>query len=117
MEAAPARALGYPKAEAPGRQLCAVKHWQPPGLDAFVFTAGIGENSDVIRARIVEKLVWFGVSIDPAANAAHALRISRPDGRVAVLVVPIDEELMIARHTVTLLGGPRQRGCQSRRKA
>jgi acetate kinase len=117
MEAAPARALGYPKAEAPGRQLSAVKHWQPPGLDAFVFTAGIGENSDVIRARIVEKLVWFGVSIGPAANAAHALRISRPDGRVAVLVVPIDEQLMIARHTVTLLGGPRQRECQSRRKA
>ena len=87
------------------------------GLDAFVFTAGIGENSDVIRARIVEKLVWFGVSIDPAANAAHALRISRPGGRVAVLVVPTDEELMIARHTVALLGGLRQRDCQSRRKA
>src|SRR5437660_1150389 len=87
------------------------------GLDAFVFTAGIGENSDVIRARIVEKLVWFGVSIDPAANAAHALRISRPGGRVAVLVVPTDEELMIARHTVVLLGGSRQRECQSRRKA
>ena len=87
------------------------------GLDAFVFTAGIGENSDVIRARIVEKLVWFGVSIDPAANAAHALRISRPGGRVAVLVVPTDEELMIARHTVALLGGSRQRECQSRRKA
>ena len=69
------------------------------------------------RARIVEKLVWFGVSSDPAANAAHALRISRPDGRVAVLVVPTDEELMIARHTVALLGGPRQRECQSRRKA
>ena len=96
--------------------MCAVKHWQPPGLDAFVFTAGIGENSDAIRARIVEKLVWFGVSIDPA-NAVHALRISRTDGRVAVLVVPIDEELMIARYTVTLLGGPRQRECQSRRKA
>jgi acetate kinase len=74
-------------------------------------------NSDVIRARIVEKLVWFGVSIDPAANAAHALRISRPDGRVAVLVVPTDEELMIARHTVALLGGHRQHECQSMRKA
>jgi acetate kinase len=73
------------------------------GLDAFVFTAGIGENSSVIRARIVEKLEWLGASIDSAANGTNALRISRPDGRVAVLVVPTDEELMIARHTVALL--------------
>ena len=57
------------------------------------------------------------MSIDPTANAAHALRISRPDGPVAVLVVPTDEELMIARHTVALLAGLRQRDCQSRRKA
>jgi acetate kinase len=87
------------------------------GLDAFVFTAGIGENSAIIRARIAEKLEWLGVRIDPAANAAHAQRISRPESRVAVLVVPTDEELMIARHTVARLGGPRQRECQSRRKA
>ena len=73
------------------------------GLDAFVFTAGIGENSSVIRARIAEKIEWLGASIDSAANAANALRISRPDSRVAVLVVPTDEELMIARHTVALL--------------
>ena len=90
---------------------------QCPGLDAFVFTAGIGENSGVVRARIVERLAWLGASIDPAANVAHALRISRPDGRVAVLVVPTDEELMIARHTVTLLGGSRHRECQARSKA
>jgi acetate kinase len=73
------------------------------GLDAFVFTAGIGENSAVIRARIGQKLAWLGIAIDPAANAAHALRISRPESRVAVLVVPTDEELMIARHTMALL--------------
>ena len=73
------------------------------GLDAFVFTAGIGENSAVIRARVAEKVAWLGVSIDPAVNAAHALRISRSGSRVAALVVPTDEELMIARHTVALL--------------
>lgn len=73
------------------------------GLDAFVFTAGIGENSSVIRARIVEKIEWLGASIDSADNAANGLRISRPGSRVAVLVVPTDEELMIARHTMALL--------------
>jgi acetate kinase len=73
------------------------------GLDAFVFTAGIGENSPLIRGRIAERLQWLGVSIDSAANAANALRISRPDSRVAVLVVPTDEELMIAQHTLALL--------------
>jgi len=73
------------------------------GLDAFVFTAGVGENSAVIRARIAEKLEWLGLGVDPKANAAHALRISPPHSRVAVLVVPTDEELMIARHTVALL--------------
>jgi len=73
------------------------------GLDAFVFTAGIGENSGVIRARIVEKMEWLGASIDSDANAANALRISRPGSGIAVLVVPTDEELMIARHTMALL--------------
>ena len=73
------------------------------GLDAFVFTAGIGENSALIRARIAETLEWLGVRLAPDANATHALRISRPDSRVAVLVVPTDEELMIARHAVMLL--------------
>jgi acetate kinase len=73
------------------------------GLDAFVFTAGVGENSAIIRARIAERLEWLGVTIDAAANATNALRISRPLGRAAVLVVPTDEELMIARHTVALL--------------
>jgi acetate kinase len=77
------------------------------GLDAFVFTAGIGENSPVIRARLAEKLEWLGVTVDAAANAANALRISRPLGRAALLVVPTDEELMIARHTVALLAQQR----------
>jgi acetate kinase len=73
------------------------------GLDAFVFTAGIGENSPSIRARIAEKLAWLGVVIDPAANADGKSLISRPESRVVLLVVPTDEELMIARHTLALL--------------
>jgi acetate kinase len=73
------------------------------GLDAFVFTAGIGENSTSIRARIAERLEWLGLSLDPAENARHAPLISRPDSRVPVYVVPTDEELMIAQHTLSLL--------------
>lgn len=73
------------------------------GLDAFVFTAGIGENSASIRARVVEKLTWFGVDFDPLANAERKTLISRPESPVGVYVVPTDEELMIARHTLALL--------------
>ena len=73
------------------------------GLDAFVFTAGIGENSPTIRARIAEKLAWLGVVFDPAANAAGKSLISGRDSKVAVLVVPTDEELMIAQHTLAFL--------------
>jgi acetate kinase len=73
------------------------------GIDAFVFTAGIGENSVGIRERIGEKLAWLGVALEPAANSVHALKISRPDSRVPVYVVPTDEELMIAQHTLSLL--------------
>lgn len=74
------------------------------GLDAFVFTAGVGENAPEIRARIAGRLGWLGAEIDPEANAAGALRISTPASRVALLVVPTDEELMIARHTLALVG-------------
>jgi acetate kinase len=73
------------------------------GLDAFVFTAGIGENSATVRARIAEKLSWLGVALDPAANAARETLISRRDSRIALYVVPTDEELMIARHTLAVL--------------
>jgi len=73
------------------------------GLDAFVFTAGIGENSPTIRARIAETLAWLGVVFDRAANAAGKSLISRPESRVVVLVVPTDEELMIAQHTLAFL--------------
>ncbi|MBP7001110.1 acetate/propionate family kinase [Amaricoccus sp.] len=74
------------------------------GLDAFVFTAGIGEHSPEIRARIAGRLGWLGATLDAAANEAGALRISTPESRVALLVVPTDEELMIARHTLALVG-------------
>jgi acetate kinase len=73
------------------------------GLDAFVFTAGIGENSASIRSRIADRLAWLGVALDPAENSRHAGRISRSDSRVPVFVVPTDEELMIAKHTFALL--------------
>jgi acetate kinase len=73
------------------------------GVDGFVFTAGIGENSPGLRARIAEKLAWLGGTLDPAANAAGAPLISMRDARLAILVVPTDEELMIARHTMALL--------------
>jgi acetate kinase len=73
------------------------------GLDAFIFTAGIGENSVGVRARIAERLEWLGISLDPASNARHALRISCAASRIPVYIVPTDEELMIAEHTLLLL--------------
>ena len=73
------------------------------GVDAFVFTAGIGENSATIRARIAAKLGWLGVVLDAKANGAHATCVSAPDSRTGVYVIPTDEELMIARHTMAAL--------------
>jgi len=75
------------------------------GLDAFVFTAGIGESAAPVRARIAERLGWLGVRFDADANAANAAVISRRESAVTVLVIPTDEELMIARHTLMLLSG------------
>lgn len=73
------------------------------GLDAFVFTAGIGENSANIRARVVEQLGWLGGTLDLVENARNSRLISRSDSRIPVYVVPTDEELMIAQHTLSLL--------------
>jgi acetate kinase len=73
------------------------------GIDAFVFTAGIGENSASMRARIAERLTWLGIDLDPDANAARKPLISRPQSRVPLYVLPTDEELMIAKHTLALL--------------
>ena len=74
------------------------------GLDALVFTAGIGENSAEIRKRICEASAWLGIELDEAANAARGPRISKPQSKVSAWVIPTNEELMIARHTRSLLG-------------
>ena len=73
------------------------------GLDALVFTAGIGEHSAEIRERICRAAAWLGVELDPAANAAGGPRLSTGGSRVAAWVIPTNEELMIARHTRRLL--------------
>jgi acetate kinase len=74
------------------------------GIDALVFTAGIGENSPQIRQLVCEQAAWLGADFDATANQASAACISRADSRVAVWMIPTNEELMIARHTRTLLG-------------
>ena len=74
------------------------------GLDAFVFTAGIGENSPEIRRRICEASSWLGLELDNEANNGRCPRISMPHSRVSAWVVPTNEELMIAQHTGSLLG-------------
>ncbi len=73
------------------------------GLDGIVFSAGIGERSPEIRQRVCAGLGWLGVSLDPEANRAAHDMISTPDSRVAVMVVPTDEEAMIARHSWTVV--------------
>jgi acetate kinase len=74
------------------------------GLDGFVFTAGIGENSPEIRAAISKRLAWIGLEFDAVANDAGASEISKPGSRVKAYVIPTNEELMIARHTLELVG-------------
>jgi acetate kinase len=73
------------------------------GLDAVVFTAGVGENSAVIRERVCHDGAWLGIELDAAANRAGGPRISAPGSRVSAWVIPTDEELMIGRHTRRLL--------------
>jgi acetate kinase len=75
------------------------------GIDAFVFTAGIGENAPGIREAVIRRLAWLGLELDPRANADGGPRISRQGARVACYVIPTDEELMIARHTLDVLRG------------
>ena len=75
------------------------------GVDALVFTAGIGEKAAPVRERICAGLGWLGLTLDPAANAGDELRISTADSRLAAYVIPTDEESMIARHTRQLLAG------------
>lgn len=74
------------------------------GIDGLVFTAGIGENSPEIRRRICEACAWLGVELNENANRDRGPQISTARSKVAVWVVPTNEELMIARHTGSLLG-------------
>ena len=77
------------------------------GVDAFVFTAGIGENSAKVRQQITRKLAWLGAELDPGANVSGRLLISRKGSKPALYVIRTDEELMIARHTLALIGARR----------
>jgi acetate kinase len=73
------------------------------GLDAIVFTAGIGEHSAVIRERVCLAAAWLGVELDAEANKQGGPAISKPSSRVSAWVIPTNEELMIARHTRRVL--------------
>lgn len=73
------------------------------GLDALIFTAGIGEHSVAIRQRVCQSAAWLGVELDPAANADGGPRISMTQSRIPAWVIPTNEELMIARHTRRIL--------------
>ena len=75
------------------------------GLDAVVFTGGIGENAVEIRERICQMAAWLGLAIDTQANQEHALRISMDHSRIAVWVIPTDEEKVIAQNTAAILLG------------
>ena len=76
------------------------------GLDALVFTGGVGENAHRIRARVCDGLGWLGVTLDPAENAENARVISASSGRARVMVVPTNEELVIARAAARLRADP-----------
>lgn len=73
------------------------------GLDALIFTGGIGENAAPIRARVCNDARWLGIALDDNANATHGPRISTADSRTSAWVIPTDENLTIARHTRALL--------------
>jgi acetate kinase len=73
------------------------------GLDGIVFTAGIGENSPAVRARIIESCAWLGVILDPDANAAGGPRVSKPTSRTSAWVIQTNEEFAIARHTLAMI--------------
>jgi acetate kinase len=76
------------------------------GLDALVFTGGIGENSRSLRERVCADAAWLGVEPDRAANQANGPRITTATSRVAAWAIPTNEELMIARHTKRLIASP-----------
>src|ERR1700752_3602440 len=74
------------------------------GIDGMVFTAGIGERSAEIRVRVLRRMGWLGFVPDEAANDTGASRLTRPDSPRPAFMIPTDEEIVIARHTLALLG-------------
>jgi acetate kinase len=79
------------------------------GLDALVFTAGIGENAASVREAVCRRCAWLGIELDQRANARNADRISSATSPVSVWVIPTDEESMIATHTLALVGALSER--------
>jgi acetate kinase len=77
------------------------------GIDALVFTAGIGEHAPLIRDRVCRHAAWLGLELDPAANQSSGPRISTDASKVSAWVLPTNEELMIARHTSAMIGSAR----------
>jgi acetate kinase len=73
------------------------------GVDALIFTAGIGERAAPVRALICNEARWLGIELDEKANREHACVISTAASRVAVCVIPTDEEIILARHTQAAL--------------
>jgi acetate kinase len=73
------------------------------GLDAIVFTGGIGENSPLVREKVCRQLHWLGVVLDQSANKAGASRLNSAESRISILRIPTDEELMIAHHVRSLI--------------
>jgi acetate kinase len=74
------------------------------GIDGMVFTAGIGEHSVPVRARVLQRLAWLGFEVDDAANASGKGRITMAGSRIPAFVIPTDEERVIARETMALVG-------------
>ena len=74
------------------------------GLEAIIFTGGIGENAPVIRERVCEKFTWLGLELDKSNNCKNSLTISSKKSAVDVYVLPTNEELVIAQHTCNVLG-------------
>jgi acetate kinase len=79
------------------------------GLDALVFTAGIGEHAAPVRARVCRDAAWLGIELDEAANDRAGPCISAPGSAATAWVIPTNEELMIARHTLRVASGPIER--------
>jgi len=73
------------------------------GLDALIFTAGIGEHAAEVREQVIKAAAWLGLEIDSAANQAQASRLSTPEARVSAWMIPTNEDLMIALHTRQIL--------------